>query len=108
MRRSKRLGGVANPAPQGLSHLAVADHRHRFSGSKRLSSCSCFRMYSRITASSRPTMDTQNPPAQKCCPTKFYFLSPYTRARWFALLPLINPITCDTADLGGIAIIMCP
>src|SRR5215472_6000226 len=64
-------------------------------------------MYSRITVSSRPTVDTKYPRAQKCCPTKFLFRSPYTRARWIALFPLINPITCDTAYLGGIAIIMC-
>src|SRR5215472_6967564 len=64
-------------------------------------------MYSRITVSSRPTVDTKYPRAQKCCPTKFLFVSPYTRARWIALFPLINPITCDTPYLGGIAIIMC-
>ena len=28
-------------------------------------------------------------------------------ARWIALLPLINPITCDTAYFGGIEINMC-
>src|SRR5271157_1060850 len=64
-------------------------------------------MYSRITVSSLPTVDTKYPRAQKCCPTKFRFFSPYTRAKWIALLPLINPITCDNAYLGGIAIIMC-
>src|SRR5437667_301017 len=64
-------------------------------------------MYSRTTSSSRPTVDTKNPRAQKCWPTKFRFRSPYTRARWIALLPLMYPITCDTAYLGGIAIIMC-
>ena len=64
-------------------------------------------MYSRTIASSRPTVDTQNPRAQKCCPTKFRFLSPYTRARWIALFPLMNPITYDTAYLGGIEISMC-
>src|SRR3954470_1140767 len=26
---------------------------------------------------------------------------------WMALLPLMQPITCDTADFGGIEIIMC-
>lgn len=36
------------------------------------------------------------------------FRSPYTRARWMALLPLINSTTCDTAYFGGMAIVMCP
>ena len=31
----------------------------------------------------------------------------YTRARCIALLPLINPTTCDTACFGGIDINMC-
>ena len=59
-------------------------------------------MYSRITASSRPTVETKYPRAQKCCPTKLRLRSPYTRARWIALLPLMNPTTCDTAYFGGI------
>ena len=58
-------------------------------------------------ASSRPIVDTQYPRAQKCCPKNFLFRSPHTRARWIALFPLINPFTCDTAYLGGIAIILC-
>src|SRR6185295_1693813 len=64
-------------------------------------------MYSRIACSSRPTVLTKYPLAQKCCPTKLRFLSPYTRARWIALLPLMNPTTCDTAYFGGIEISMC-
>src|SRR5215469_16474052 len=64
-------------------------------------------MYSRITVSFRPTVDTMYPRAQKCCPTKFCLRSPYTRARWIALLPLMYPTTSDTAYLGGIEIIMC-
>jgi hypothetical protein len=56
--RSKRLNGVANAAPQVCGHLAVAALHHRFNWSNRLSSSSCFRMYSRITFSSRPTVDT--------------------------------------------------
>src|SRR5439155_18633504 len=104
--RSKRLFGVANAAPPCWGHLTVATYQSPI-WSNRLSSCSCFRMYSRTTSSSRPTVDTKNPRAQKCWPTKFRFRSPYTRARWIALLPLMYPITCDTAYLGGIAIIMC-
>jgi len=64
-------------------------------------------MYARICASSRPIADTKYPRAQKCCPTKLRFLSPYTRAKWIALFPLMKPITCDTAYFGGMAIIMC-
>ena len=45
-----------------------------FNCSRRLSSASRLRMYSRIVASSRPTVDTKYPRAQKCCPTKFRFL----------------------------------
>src|ERR1700682_2130038 len=33
-------------------------------------------MYSRITASSRPTVETKYPLAQKCWPTKLRFFSP--------------------------------
>jgi hypothetical protein len=32
--------------------------------------------------------------------------SPYTRAKWIALLPLMNPTTCDTEYFGGIDNIM--
>src|SRR6266436_1523594 len=52
-------------------------------------------MYSRITTSSRPTVETKYPRAQKCCPTKFRFFSPYTRAKWIALLPVMKPTTCE-------------
>ena len=45
--------------------------------------------------------DTKYPRAQKCCPTKFLFFSPYTRARRIVLFPLINPIPCGTAYLVG-------
>jgi hypothetical protein len=72
--RSKQLlGSLTRPNLLGL--LKVADQRHRFIWSRRLSSCSCFLMYSRITASSRPTVETKYPLAQKCCPTKLRFLS---------------------------------
>jgi hypothetical protein len=30
--------------------------------------------------------------------------SPYTRARWIALCPLMYPMTCDTEYFGGIEI----
>ena len=62
-------------------------------------------MQARITVSSRPAVETKRPRAQKCWPTKFRFLSPYTRARCIALLPLMYPTTCDTAYFGGVEII---
>lgn len=60
MSRSKRLYGVADAAPIILGRREkVANQRHMFSCSSRLSSCSWLRMYSRITASSRPTVATE-------------------------------------------------
>ena len=79
--RSKRLEGVADAAPHFMGHLSVAAHLHRPSWSNRSSSFSWFLMYSRITASSRPTVETKYPLAQKCCPTKLRLRSPYTLAR---------------------------
>ena len=40
--------------------------RHRFNCSRRASSTSWLRIYSRITSSSRPTVETKYPRAQKC------------------------------------------
>jgi len=51
-----------------------------FIWSSRRSSCSCRWMYSRITFSSRPTVDTRYPRAQKCSPVKFLCLPPAVRA----------------------------
>jgi hypothetical protein len=70
--------GVAG-GPHLVGHLKVADQRHRFICSRRLSSCSCFLMYSRITVSSRPRVETKYPLAQKCCPTKLRFFSQMDR-----------------------------
>ena len=92
LRRPRRIGTTA----------PVVVQRHSPIWSKRSSSCSWLRMYSRIAASSRRTVDTQYLRSQKSRPTKFLFRSPYTRARWIALFPLMNPITCDTRYLGGI------
>jgi len=49
--RSKRLVNLAPPEGGGYS-------RNMVSWSRRLSSCCCFWMYSRILASSRPTVET--------------------------------------------------
>ena len=73
--------------------------------STRRSSASWCLMYSRITCSSRPTVDAKYPLAQKCCPTKFLFRPMYVRAMWIALFPLIKPTSCETAYFGGIDII---
>ena len=71
MNRSKRL--CLGPLTSGpVSHLKVAYHIP--SWSCLLSSFSWFWMYSRITVSSRPTVETKNPLAQKCSPTKLRFL----------------------------------
>ena len=89
-----------------MGHLSVAAHFHRPSWSNRSSFFSWFRMYFRIIVSSRPTVEAKYPLAQKCCPTKLRLRSPYTRAKWIALLPLMNPTTCDTGYFGGIDSIM--
>src|SRR5580700_4483876 len=94
----KAAEGAAEAAPDRVGHLKVAHQRHRFICSRRLSSSSCFLMYSRITSVSRPTVDTKYPLAQKCWPTKFRFFSPYTRAKCIALFPLINPITLRSRE----------
>src|ERR1700732_3029614 len=51
----KAAEGAAEAAPDRVGHLKVAHQRHRFICSRRLSSSSCFLMYSRITSVSRPT-----------------------------------------------------
>src|SRR4051795_12829200 len=73
--RSKRLFGDADAAPAS-GPPEGGGHRQRFSCSSRASSFSCRLMYSRIVSSSRPTVDTKYPLAQKCWPVKFLFRSP--------------------------------
>lgn len=54
--------------------------------------------------------DRPHPPypvAQKCRHAKLRLRPPSTRAMWIALLPLMNPITCDTAYFGGTDVSMC-
>ena len=69
--------GVADATPISFGRLKAAArrHRHRFNCSRRASSSSWLRIYSRITSSSRPTVETKYPRAQKCCPTKLRFRS---------------------------------
>src|ERR1017187_551097 len=63
-------------------------------------------MGARTATSSRPTVDTQQPRTQNCCPTKLRRLPAYTRAMWIADFPFGNPITCPTEYFGGIEISM--
>ena len=64
----KAASGVADATPISCGRLKAAAqrHRHRFNCSSRASSCSWLRIYSRITSSSRPTVETKYPRAQKC------------------------------------------
>jgi hypothetical protein len=51
--------------------------------------------------SSRPTVETKYPLAQKCSPVKFFCRAPNFRAIWIALFPLIYPTTFETTSFGG-------
>ena len=57
-------------------------------------------MYSRISFSSRPTVETKYPRAQKLSPVKFLAFPMNVRAMWIALFPFMYPTTCDTRILG--------
>ena len=70
------------------------------------SSSSWFLMYSLMTSSSRPTVDTKYPLAHICWPLKYLRLSLYTRAIHIALFPFMYPTTCDMLCFGGISISM--
>src|ERR1700730_19464114 len=48
-------------------------------------------MYPRITASSRPTVETKYPLAQKCCPTKITLLLPVDTGQMDRTLALDKP-----------------
>ena len=68
--RSKRPAETW-PLRGHLSHPPGGYSGFNRSCSKRRSSRSWSWMYARIACSSRPTVDTKYPRAQKCCPTKF-------------------------------------
>ena len=72
-----------------------------FSWSRRWSSCAWSRMYLRTISSSKPTVDTKYPRAQKLSPVKLRLRPRKFRATEIALLPLMNPTTFDTANFGG-------
>ena len=59
-------------------------------------------MYSFISSSSLPHVDTKYPLAQNLSPVKFFLRLPKFLATYIALFPLIYPTTCATAYLGGI------
>src|SRR6516165_6303165 len=59
-------------------------------------------MYLRTCSSSKPTVDTAYPRAQRCSPVKFRSLT-HKRAIAIALFPFRNPITEATGYFGGIA-----
>ena len=77
------------------------------SWSIRWSSWSCFFMYSRICFSSRPTVETKYPLAQKLSPVKFLGFPRKLRAMWIALFPFMYPTTWDTEYFGGIDTSIC-
>ena len=75
--RPRRFGVVSRSRAAGFGEPPPAAQReppmggsffHMLNWSDRLSSASCRWMYSRTAASSRPTVDTKYPRAQKCCP----------------------------------------
>jgi Lyase len=60
----------------GFAELKIPENEPGSSIMPGTSSCSCHLMYSWITASSCPTVDTKYPRAQKCWPKNLRFLSP--------------------------------
>ena len=75
-----------------LSHPPGGYFSSNRSWSCRRSSRSCSWMYARMARSSRPTVDTQEPRAQKCCPTKLRGRPANSRAMWIALFPLMSRV----------------
>ena len=59
-------------------------------------------MYSFISSSSLPHVDTKYPRAQNFSPVKFFLQLPKFLATHIALFPFINPTTWATAYFGGI------
>ena len=62
----------------------------------------CHRTYLRISSSSRPTVLTQYPFAQKCRPQYRRFSSRCISKILIALLPFRNPTNSETEYFGGI------
>jgi len=68
----------------------------------RLSLSICHLTYFLIFSSSRPTVHTQYPLAQKCRPQYLFFNSRWRSKIFMALFPFRNPTTSDIEYLGGI------
>ena len=73
----------------------------------RLSFSNCHLTYFRIFPSSRPTVLTQYPLAQKCLPQYRFLSSRCLSKTLIAHLPFKNPIIPYTAYLGGIDMSKC-
>ena len=68
---------------------------------------SCHVTYFFIFSSSKPTVLTQYPVAQKCRPQYRFFSSICLSNSLMALFPFRNPITSDIANFGGTQITKC-
>jgi len=64
-------------------------------------------MYSLVSSSSLPHVDTKYPRAQNFSPVKFFLRLPKFLATYIALFPFMNPTTWATAYFGGIDISIC-
>ena len=73
----------------------------------RLSLCNCHFTYFRILSSSRPTVLTQYPLAQKCLPQYRFFNSRCRSKILMAHLPFKKPTVSETENFGGIDNIKC-
>ena len=73
----------------------------------RLSFANCHLTYFRIFSSSRPTVRTQYPFAQKCLPQYRFLSSRCLSKTLIAHLPFKKPIISDTAYFGGIDMTKC-
>jgi len=104
--RSKRLEGVADAAPHFMGHLSVAGYRHRPSWSNRV----LFLLVLDVLADHRFVTTygrDEIPPGPEVLPHEIALAFPvHARQMRIALLPLMNPTTCDTAYFGGIDNIM--
>jgi hypothetical protein len=93
--RRPRLGPIASGKPRRGLTIGYSNNLLCW---RSLSSCS--RMYFRTDPSSRPTVLTQYPVAQKCIPA---IRRSFSNSRWIltALFPFRNPIVYATLYFGG-------
>ena len=100
LRQSRRL--IVGTPSKGFDCAQVRNYQFNLIGSRCSSTFSWSRMYALTTSSSRPTVETKYPLAQKFSPVKFLCLPLKLLAMRMAALPLIKPTTFDTGYLGGI------